>query len=132
MARFRLSSFTDLQLAAELGKTLLERNKELESSLKHQQAIIEDQAQEIEVRTNERESALTAAIYRNCFRNIRIVAIYSDGVINFTVIITAIAAAIPAGSDDDDDVGDQSPPRTFLSQRGMHSRQPQLPLIRPN
>ena len=42
--------FADLQLAAELGKTLLERNKELESSLKHQQAIIEDQAQEIEVR----------------------------------------------------------------------------------
>ena len=36
-------------MAAELGKTLLERNKELESSLKHQQAIIEDQAQEIEV-----------------------------------------------------------------------------------
>ena len=42
---------TDLQLAAELGKTLLERNKELESSLKQQQAVIDDQAQEIEVRT---------------------------------------------------------------------------------
>ena len=42
-------SFSDLQLAAELGKTLLERNKELETSLKHQQAIIDDQAQEIEV-----------------------------------------------------------------------------------
>ena len=41
---------TDLQLAAELGKTLLERNKELESSLKQQQAVIDDQAQEIEVR----------------------------------------------------------------------------------
>ena len=40
----------DLQLAAELGKTLLERNKELESSLKQQQAVIDDQAQEIEVR----------------------------------------------------------------------------------
>lgn len=39
----------DLQLAAELGKTLLERNRELEQSLKHQQAIIDDQAQEIEV-----------------------------------------------------------------------------------
>ncbi|XP_059095030.1 bicaudal D-related protein homolog isoform X2 [Tigriopus californicus] len=39
---------TDLQLAAELGKTLLERNKELENSLKHQQAHIDDQAQEIE------------------------------------------------------------------------------------
>ena len=45
-----LISFSDLQLAAELGKTLLERNKELENSLKEQQAIIDDQAQEIEVR----------------------------------------------------------------------------------
>ncbi len=41
---------SDLQLAAELGKTLLERNKELEGSLKHQQAVIEDQTQEIEVK----------------------------------------------------------------------------------
>ena len=41
--------FSDLQLAAELGKTLLERNKELETSLKHQQEIIDDQSQEIEV-----------------------------------------------------------------------------------
>ncbi|XP_055846443.1 cerebellar degeneration-related protein 2-like isoform X2 [Episyrphus balteatus] len=38
---------TDLQLAAELGKTLLERNKELETTLKHHQNIIDDQAQEI-------------------------------------------------------------------------------------
>ncbi len=45
-------SVSDLQLAAELGKTLLERNKELENSLKHQQAIIDDQAQEIEVSNN--------------------------------------------------------------------------------
>ena len=44
--------FLDLQLAAELGKTLLERNKELENSLKEQQAIIDDQAQEIEVRSS--------------------------------------------------------------------------------
>ena len=41
--------FTDLQLAAELGKTLLERNKELELSLKHQQSVIDDQNMEIEV-----------------------------------------------------------------------------------
>jgi hypothetical protein len=41
--------FTDLQLAAELGKTLLERNKELENSLKQHQNVIEDQTQEIEV-----------------------------------------------------------------------------------
>ena len=40
---------SDLQLAAELGKTLLERNKELEGSIKDQQTIIEDQSQEIEV-----------------------------------------------------------------------------------
>ena len=40
---------SDLQLAAELGKTLLERNKSLENSIKQQQAIIDDQAQEIEV-----------------------------------------------------------------------------------
>ena len=51
--------FADLQLAAELGKTLLERNKELESSLKHQQAIIEDQAQEIEVRTSMTKLTMT-------------------------------------------------------------------------
>uniref|UniRef100_A0A6P7FUD6 Uncharacterized protein LOC114331047 n=1 Tax=Diabrotica virgifera virgifera TaxID=50390 RepID=A0A6P7FUD6_DIAVI len=38
----------DLQLAAELGKTLLERNKELEISLKQHQTIIDDQTQEIE------------------------------------------------------------------------------------
>ena len=39
----------DLQLAAELGKTLLERNKELENNLKVHQTTIEEQAQEIEV-----------------------------------------------------------------------------------
>ncbi|XP_043228376.1 cerebellar degeneration-related protein 2-like isoform X3 [Amphibalanus amphitrite] len=38
----------DLQLAAELGKTLLERNKELETGLKQQQTVIDDQSQEIE------------------------------------------------------------------------------------
>lgn len=40
---------SDLQLAAELGKTLLERNKELETTLKQHQNVIDDQAQEIEV-----------------------------------------------------------------------------------
>ncbi|XP_077283761.1 cerebellar degeneration-related protein 2-like isoform X3 [Arctopsyche grandis] len=44
---------SDLQLAAELGKTLLERNKELEISLKQHQNIIEDQAQEIEYLTKQ-------------------------------------------------------------------------------
>lgn len=42
-------SFTDLQLAAELGKTLLERNKELENLLRSNQRKCEDQKQEIEV-----------------------------------------------------------------------------------
>lgn len=39
----------DLHLAAELGKTLLERNRELESLLKERQTTIEDQKLEIEV-----------------------------------------------------------------------------------
>ena len=59
LIEFPSPSFADLQLAAELGKTLLERNKELESSLKHQQAIIEDQAQEIEVRTSMTKLTMT-------------------------------------------------------------------------
>jgi hypothetical protein len=42
--------FADLQLAAELGKTLLERNKELEHTLRQQQTLVDDQTQEIEVR----------------------------------------------------------------------------------
>ena len=43
------STFADLQLAAELGNTLLERNKDLEATIRHQQGVIEDQIQEIEV-----------------------------------------------------------------------------------
>ncbi|XP_063972089.1 cerebellar degeneration-related protein 2 isoform X2 [Diachasmimorpha longicaudata] len=43
-----LWSESDLQLAAELGKTLLDRNKELETNLKTHQATIDEQAQEIE------------------------------------------------------------------------------------
>ena len=39
----------DLQLVAELGNTLLERNKELEATIRQQQTVIEDQLQEIEV-----------------------------------------------------------------------------------
>lgn len=39
----------DLHLAAELGKTLLERNKELEDSLQHMYINNEEQVQEIEV-----------------------------------------------------------------------------------
>ncbi|XP_046802546.1 uncharacterized protein LOC111684866 isoform X2 [Lucilia cuprina] len=40
-------SKTDLQLAAELGKTLLERNKELETLLKEHKHTVEEQEQEI-------------------------------------------------------------------------------------
>lgn len=40
---------TDLHLAAELGKTLLERNKELEDSLQQMYINNEEQVQEIEV-----------------------------------------------------------------------------------
>lgn len=43
--------FSDLHLAAELGKTLLERNKELEDSLQQMYATNEEQVQEIEVGT---------------------------------------------------------------------------------
>lgn len=41
---------SDLHLAAELGKTLLERNKDLEDSLQHMYVNNEEQVQEIEVR----------------------------------------------------------------------------------
>ncbi|XP_036268009.1 cerebellar degeneration-related protein 2-like [Pipistrellus kuhlii] len=43
----------DLHLAAELGKTLLERNKELEASLQHMYATNEEQVQEIEYLTKQ-------------------------------------------------------------------------------
>ncbi|KAG5682980.1 hypothetical protein PVAND_012294 [Polypedilum vanderplanki] len=43
----------DLQLAAELGKTLLERNKELENLLRAHQRKCEDQKQEIEYLTKQ-------------------------------------------------------------------------------
>ncbi|XP_076265217.1 cerebellar degeneration-related protein 2-like isoform X1 [Rhynchophorus ferrugineus] len=43
----------DLQLAAELGKTLLDRNKELESLLREKQSTIEDQKLEIEYLTKQ-------------------------------------------------------------------------------
>lgn len=40
---------TDVEAAAELGRTLLERNRELESTVRQQQAVIDDQTQEMEV-----------------------------------------------------------------------------------
>lgn len=43
----------DLHLAAELGKTLLERNKELEESLQHMYSTNEEQVQEIEYLTKQ-------------------------------------------------------------------------------
>lgn len=45
-----LAPSPDLHLAAELGKTLLERNKELEESLQQMYSTNEEQVQEIEVR----------------------------------------------------------------------------------
>ena len=48
--------FPDLQLAAELGNTLLERNKDLEETIRHQQGVIEDQVQEIEVSHGDKSS----------------------------------------------------------------------------
>lgn len=51
-AKICLTFCADLQLAAELGKTLLERNKELENIIKLHQATVEEQTQEIEVTIN--------------------------------------------------------------------------------
>lgn len=48
-----LQGTEDLQLAAELGKTLLERNKELETAVRQHQNVIEDQTQEIEYLTKQ-------------------------------------------------------------------------------
>ncbi|KAL7989463.1 hypothetical protein Chor_012129 [Crotalus horridus] len=47
--------FSDLHLAAELGKTLLERNKELEDSLQQMYTTNEEQVQEIEYLTKQLE-----------------------------------------------------------------------------
>lgn len=44
-----MTSFLDLHLAAELGKTLLDRNTELEESLQQMYATNQEQLQEIEV-----------------------------------------------------------------------------------
>ncbi|ODM99996.1 Cerebellar degeneration-related protein 2 [Orchesella cincta] len=60
-------SIRDLQLAAELGRTLLERNEELENELKQQQAIIEDQAQEIEFLTKQATSMKEQSEHRGKF-----------------------------------------------------------------
>ena len=44
-----LVCFEDAEAAAELGRTLLERNRELESTIRQQQALIDDQTQEMQV-----------------------------------------------------------------------------------
>lgn len=49
MSSVFVCSLSDLHLAAELGKTLLERNKELEDSLQQMYITNEEQVQEIEV-----------------------------------------------------------------------------------
>jgi len=48
-----ISKQEDLQLAAELGNTLLEKNKDLEATIKQQQNLIDDQIQEIEFLTKQ-------------------------------------------------------------------------------
>lgn len=53
------SLFLDLHLAAELGKTLLERNKELEDSLQQMYITNEEQVQEIEVTVSPLGEAVT-------------------------------------------------------------------------
>lgn len=40
---------SDVEAAAELGRSLLERNRELEATVRQQQALIEDQALEMQV-----------------------------------------------------------------------------------
>ena len=49
MAPVLLPSSPDLHLAAELGKTLLDRNRELEQALQHMYSTNQEQLQEIEV-----------------------------------------------------------------------------------
>ena len=39
----------DVEAAAELGRTLLERNRDLESTIRQQQVVLDDQSQEMEV-----------------------------------------------------------------------------------
>ena len=46
---------SDLHLAAELGKALLERNRDLESQLFQAQQVAEDQQLEIDVSTGSRQ-----------------------------------------------------------------------------
>lgn len=50
----------DLQLAAELGKSLLERNVELEQGLQQMHSSNQEQQQEIEVSSGRPWSAATA------------------------------------------------------------------------
>lgn len=52
-----LHPLLDLHLAAELGKTLLERNKELEDSLQQMYINNEEQVQEIEVKLRSRHTS---------------------------------------------------------------------------
>lgn len=67
-----LFQFLDLHLAAELGKTLLERNKELEDSLQQMYITNEEQVQEIEVWTSPAKAVNSwfwfrlAVKHRNC------------------------------------------------------------------
>lgn len=70
----RFVSPADLQLAAELGKTLLERNRELEQGLKQMYSNNQEQLQEIEVNTSllSQSIVLNRALIRpGCAENIK-------------------------------------------------------------
>lgn len=54
-------SISDLHLAAELGKTLLDRNTELETSLQQMYTTNQEQLQEIEVRLENTQPRALAA-----------------------------------------------------------------------
>ena len=49
MNQLTLHSTADVEAAAELGRTLLERNRELETTIRQLQAVLEDQSQEMQV-----------------------------------------------------------------------------------
>lgn len=53
--------FTDLHLAAELGKTLLDRNHELEQALQQMYSTNHEQLLEIEVRNGGTEAVVKPA-----------------------------------------------------------------------
>jgi hypothetical protein len=54
----------DLHLAAELGKTLLDRNKELEQGLQQMYSTNQEQLQEIEVWVHPAANSLSLKVHK--------------------------------------------------------------------